>query len=306
MSSSATDTAKDKAGLVQRQVQKGLATAKEDAVQLGQIGAAAVQSTAYLYPLKGFFYILQHPKLAQSLTPLLMRTIGISSITVLSMFVFTYFPQVALFSIFSGPLAFVVAVPVVLAESYFILTLVLRSLISPQLNSRIFDAILIQRGHTSLVSQGRSINRTGGRGGAVTLGKELLKPVKRLSAEGLVRYLITLPLNLIPGVGTAVFLALNGMKAGPAAHERYFELKKYSSTQRKQFVEKRRGAYTAFGATSLLLNLVPLVGPFFSFTSCAGAALWAADLEDQEKGTNRDGGGIGGDAAEVEGVADEE
>ena len=40
MSSSATDTAKDKAGLVQRQVQKGLQTAKEDAVQLGQIGAA--------------------------------------------------------------------------------------------------------------------------------------------------------------------------------------------------------------------------------------------------------------------------
>lgn len=92
--------------------------------------------------------------------------------------------------------------------------MILRSLISPQLNSRIFDAILIQRGHTSLVSQGRSINRNRS-GGAVTLGKELLKPVKKLSTEGLVRYLITLPLNLIPGVGTAVFLALNGIKAGP-------------------------------------------------------------------------------------------
>ncbi|GAA5898033.1 Rrt8p [Sporobolomyces salmoneus] len=303
MSSSATDS-KDKAGLIQRQVQKGLATAKEDAVQLGQIGAAAVQSTAYLYPVKGFLYILQHPKLAQSLTPLLMRTLGISSITVLSMFVFAYFPQVALFSVFSGPLAFAIAVPVVLAESYFIISLLLRSLVSPALNSRIFDAILIQRGHTSLVSQGRSINRSG-RGGAVTLGKELLKPVKKLSGEGLVRYLITLPLNLVPGVGTAVFLALNGIKAGPAAHSRYFELKKFSPSQRKQFVEKRRGAYTAFGATTLLLNLVPLVGPFFSFTSCAGAALWAADIEDQEKGKNGDGG-IGGDAAEVEGVADEE
>jgi hypothetical protein len=108
-----------------------------------------------------------------------------------------------------------VAVPVVLAESYFIINLLLRSLISPQLNSRIFDAILIQRGHTELVSQGRKINKSSGRNGAVTLGKELLKPVKRLSAEGLVRYLITLPLNLVPGVGTAVFLALNGIKAGP-------------------------------------------------------------------------------------------
>lgn len=51
MSSSATEQSKEKAGLIQRQVQKGLATAKEDAVQLGQIGAAAVQSTAYLYPM---------------------------------------------------------------------------------------------------------------------------------------------------------------------------------------------------------------------------------------------------------------
>jgi hypothetical protein len=109
--------------------------------------------------------------------------------------------------------AFAVAVPVVLAESYFILSLILRSLISPQLNSRIFDAIMIQRGHTSLVEKSRSVKRGGG--GAVTLGKSLLKPVKKFSADGLVRYLITLPLNLIPGVGTAVFLALNGMKAGP-------------------------------------------------------------------------------------------
>jgi hypothetical protein len=33
--------------------------------------------------------------------------------------------------------------------------------------------------------------------------------------------------------------------------------------------------------------------------------LWAADIEDGEKGTNASNG-IGGDAAEVEGVADEE
>ncbi|GAA5936504.1 uncharacterized protein JCM15063_001904 [Sporobolomyces koalae] len=299
MSSSSTQ-AKDKAGLVQRQVQKGLATAKEDAKSLGQIGAAAVQSTAYLYPIKGIFYILQHPKLAQSLTPLLMRTLGISSITVLSMFVFAYFPQVALFSILTGPLAFVVAVPVVLAESYFILQIVLRSLISPQLNERIFDAILIQRGHSQLVEKGRQVSRSSG---GVQLGKSLLKPVKRLSADGIIRYLITLPLNLVPGVGTAVFLGINGLKAGPAAHSRYFELKNLSPTARKQFVEKRRGAYTAFGAASLLLNLIPLLGPFFSFTSCAGAALWAADLEDGNK--KPEDVGIGG-GEEVVGVADDE
>lgn len=32
---------------------------------------------------------------------------------------------------------------------------------------------------------------------------------------------------------------------GPSFHSRYFQLKKYSKEQAHEFVEKRRGAYTA-------------------------------------------------------------
>ncbi|GAA6060055.1 hypothetical protein JCM10212_001052 [Sporobolomyces blumeae] len=295
MSSSSVANSSDKPSLVQRKLDQGLAVAKEDAKAISSLGTEAVRSAAYLYPLRGLFYVLQHPKMARSLTPLLMRTLGISAITVMVMFLFTYFPQVAFFAIVSGPLAFAVAVPVVLAESYLVLQFLLRTLISPQLNERIFDAILIQRGHTELVERGRKISR--GSGG-VSLGKSLLKPVRKFSVEGLVRYIVTLPLNLIPGVGTAVFLALNGWKAGPAAHARYFELKDLKGKARQEYVERRRGAYTAFGASSLLLNLIPLLGPFFSFTSCAGAALWAADLEDSEQ-KKQVGAGQGEDVVDV-------
>lgn len=41
----------------------------------------------------------------------------------------------------------------------------------------------------------------------------------------------------------------------------------------------------SFGATALALQLIPVVGLAFIFTSSCGAALWASDLE--RKGANK-------------------
>jgi hypothetical protein len=38
---------------------------------------------------------------------------------------------------------------------------------------------------------------------------------------------------------------------------------------------------TRFGVPAMLLEMIPFVGIFFSFTNTVGAALWAADLEKQ-------------------------
>lgn len=86
-----------------------------------------------------------------------------------------------------------------------------------------------------------------------------------------------------------------GIKAGPGFHARYFQLKGLDKRGREIYVAKRRGAYTAFGMTALLLNLVPLVGLLFGFTSTVGAALWASDLEKAKRG-----GAEGTDGKEVE------
>lgn len=74
------------------------------------------------------------------------------------------------------------------------------------------------------------------------------------------RYLLTLPLNFVPVVGTAFFLGYNGesarrclhvskeltagLKAGPGYHARYFQLKGFDKEKRQAAISKRRGSYT--------------------------------------------------------------
>lgn len=70
----------------------------------------------------------------------------------------------------------------------------------------------------------------------------------------MLRYILTLPLNAIPALGTAMFLVINGQSSGPSAHARYFQLKGFSASQREAFVEKRRGAYTAYLYLYLFMN----------------------------------------------------
>jgi len=100
-----------------------------------------------------------------------------------------------------------------------------------------------------------------------------------------------LPLNFIPIIGTFTFILLQGRRAGPAAHARYFQLKGWSASQRDAFVETNKAAYTSFGLVATLLETVPVVNIFFTFTNQVGAALWAADLETQGGGTAPGSGG---------------
>ncbi len=72
----------------------------------------------------------------------------------------------------------------------------------------IVDAVLLQQGHEALVASNRTIKS--GRSGIKTIGKSLTKPLNRFSKDGLVRYIISLPLNSLPVVGTVVFLFYNG------------------------------------------------------------------------------------------------
>lgn len=116
------------------------------------------------------------------------------------MFVLTYFPQVAVLAFISGPLgklllkscvdpralqtdfvpirpylAFIAAVPLVLAESYFITNILLRSLLLSGATDKVFDAVLVQKGYSDLVERGRSIKTS--KNGGKSLGKALLKPL---------------------------------------------------------------------------------------------------------------------------------
>ncbi|KDR81388.1 hypothetical protein GALMADRAFT_58777 [Galerina marginata CBS 339.88] len=242
----------------------------------------AIVSYAWLYPFLGVTHLVSHPNLYNAVAPVVVKAVATSVGITGGLFFFTYLPQVAFCALFSGPLAFVTAALMVLSESYVLVSVVSKAFFLNTAQDRIFDAVLLQGGNEALVERGRQIRSSSS--GFKVLGRSLTKPLDRFSKEGIVRYIISLPLNSIPAIGTALFLVYNGVKAGPRFHARYFQLKNYDSGTRQSFVESRKGAYTAFGATALALNLVPVVGLLFNITSTIGAALWANQLEKGETG----------------------
>ncbi|KZV71543.1 hypothetical protein PENSPDRAFT_650559 [Peniophora sp. CONT] len=257
-------------------------SAKRQVAQVGEVAQDAVLGGVWIYPILGIFYILSHPSLIRPLLPALSKGILIALATVVVFFTFTYLPQVAVLVFVSGPLAFIAAVPLVLGEAYVVINFLTKSLVLGQAGVDLFDAVLVQKGHTALVERGRQVTSSGGKGRQ--LGKLLTKPLSKFSTDNMVRYLLSLPLNFIPVVGTVFFLGYNGLKSGPGYHARYFQLKGYDKERRQAAIHKRRGSYTAFGTMAMALNLVPVVSILFSFTTSVGAALWAADLESKAGG----------------------
>ncbi|ESK96821.1 hypothetical protein Moror_6617 [Moniliophthora roreri MCA 2997] len=245
---------------------------------LSSTAREALLSGTWIYPVQGLLYFIAHPSLYHSVAPVLGKSILVSLGITAGMFVFTYLPQVAFCAIFSGPLAFLPAAVMVLGESYVLISLVTKIFFLEAAKDKIFDAVLLQQGHESLVARGRVV-KAGQSSGIKTLGKSITKPLNRFTKEGIIRYLISIPLNSIPVVGTVIFLLFNGRKSGPNYHARYFQLKGVSGQTRNSFIESRKGEYTAFGAAAFALDLVPIVGMAFNITSTVGAALWASNME---------------------------
>ncbi|KAL2868574.1 uncharacterized protein BJX67DRAFT_45455 [Aspergillus lucknowensis] len=267
---------------------------RAESANLAAIAQDVAFSGAYLYPFKGIFYLSTHPPLY---TPLLRRaaqtlTLGIS-ITA-GLFVFTYLPQTTLMAFTAGPLlAPIGAFFLVLSEAAALTHFLSRTFVLADALIDTFDAVLLNRGHEALVSRGREIKSARGNGNGVfaRLGKMLHKPLGSgfgfgtwsETARGLLRSVLLLPLNFIPVVGTVVYVYVSGKKAGPGLHERYFQLRGLSESEREEWVGKRRGAYTGLGMASVVLEMVPFASILFEFSNAVGAALWAADLEKSTK-----------------------
>lgn len=83
------------------------------------------------------------------------------------------------------------------------------------------------------------------------LGKLIKRPFAKFTPKAIIRYFMYLPLNFIPLVGTVLFIIMQGRRFGPAAHARYFQLKGMNKSQREDFVEKHKAAYTRYLLFSL-------------------------------------------------------
>ncbi|KAK4495122.1 hypothetical protein PRZ48_013449 [Zasmidium cellare] len=254
-------------------------TAKQEVEQIKKVASEGVRSGAYVYPLKGIFYLLSHKELRKPLFSRLIPTLTLGAGVTTFMFAFTYLPQLALLIFTSGPIAALTTILLVLSESSTLTMVLSKTLLIEDALIDTFDATLVARGHSALVAKERTVKSSAVGDAFQRLGALAGKPFAKFTPKAIVRYLMYLPLNFIPVVGTVMFVILQGRRYGPHAHARYFQLKGMSKPQQQRFVEERKGAYTGFGVPAVLLEMVPVVGIFAAFTNVCGAALFAADLE---------------------------
>lgn len=142
----------------------------------------------------------------------------------------------------SGPLAALTAAVLVLSESSTLFTVLSKTFLIEDALVDTFDGVLVSKNTTNLVSGGRQIQT--GSDPIAKLGKLIKKPFAKFTPNALIRYFLYLPLNFIPVVGTVIFIVLQGRKAGPAAHSRYFQLKEWNNSQKQKHIEQHKGAYT--------------------------------------------------------------
>ncbi|KAL9114908.1 MAG: hypothetical protein Q9227_001151 [Pyrenula ochraceoflavens] len=259
--------------------------ALQDAQDLKSLTQDALISRAYLYPFKGILYFLTHRTLWQPLTSKLLPTLTLGLAITVTMFLIAYLPQATVMAFTSGPVAAVSAAILTLSESSTLLNLLSRNFVLGDALIDTFDGTLVARGRADLVQQGRVVRPPRAGDAVERLGKLVKRPFEKFAPSALLRYVMYLPVNFVPVVGTVVFVGLQGKRSGPAAHERYFQLKGWGRREKEGWVERNRGAYTGFGVAAFLLEMVPVVSLVFSFTNAVGAALWAADIERQEANT---------------------
>lgn len=143
--------------------------------------------------------------------PLLDRVVPYGTLTVSvigAMFAIAYLPQLAVLLLFNGPLAVYSTVLLTLNESSIIIHLISRTWMLRESLMDIFDGTLVSRNATAVVQQGREVHS--GSDPMKKLGKVFKKRFDRMSLTSMIRYVMYLPLNFIPVVGTITFIFLHG------------------------------------------------------------------------------------------------
>lgn len=233
-----------------------------------------VVSASALYPFKGIYYFCAHrefwPLFGRRLIPLVVTSIVVLGL----LFTFTYLPQVAFLAIFHGPVAWFNAVFLVLGEGQVVIALLFEALLVDETLVNVFDvsssistplcpcrrlsafaflsqllltpsqATLIREGQIDLVSPSRILFHD-----APNSVKMLGKPTSSavyspFSFRQIAEFILFLPLNLIPIIGTPFFLVLTGARAGPFHHYRYFKLRGLAKKEKKDEIRKRKWKYT--------------------------------------------------------------
>ncbi|KAK1935493.1 hypothetical protein P3T76_010718 [Phytophthora citrophthora] len=227
-----------------------------------------------LYAFQGIVYFLRHPELWRKVMCPLVLTLMFGAATAYFMFFHTLPRQKDWLDDKDLPeeLAGILAVCIVVTEM-FVSTVVFGVVCIDYYEDIIFAFVLKERGLNSLL-EGHEQRST-----AV-----LVCTSYWLSRTVLA--VVSLPLHLLPVLGSIVYAWLHGSVLAWEQHLFYFELKGFGLRQQQRWIRRYKLQYSSFGMQALLLEMVPCFGPFFMLTNACGSALLAEELE-------RDGKRIG-------------
>ena len=210
----------------------------------------------------------------------------LSLFVLVTLLFWTYLPQVALLAIFHGTAgAWINGTFLVLGEANAITALLFEAFLVDETQVNIFDAVLVEKGAEELVRTSRPVLDVEVEADPV---RRLDKPIKTavyapFSFRQTIEFIVFLPLNLIPWLGVPLFVFLVGYRLGPLLQWRYFQLKAFDKNERNAFIKRQRASYTIFGIVSLILQFVPVLSMLFLLTTAAGSAIWASQIETQQK-----------------------
>ncbi|KAK0649331.1 hypothetical protein B0T16DRAFT_324249 [Cercophora newfieldiana] len=239
---------------------------------------------AAYYPIEGIWYFLRRPYFYPLFVGRLLPLSVISLLVYFILFTFAFLPQLAFLLIFHGWKGAVVsATALVLGEGLIVIQGIFEGFFVDECRVDVFDATLIDKGHTDLVAPQRILFFD-----APNPVKMLGKPTTRAeyqpwSMVQIVELIFFLPLNLIPIVGTPAFIMITGARLGKLSHHRWFKLRGLDKKATKKELSIRGWEYLWFGTVAMIFELCPILNFFFLLTSTAGAALWVAKLEDRAR-----------------------
>jgi hypothetical protein len=170
--------------------------------------------------LQGIFYFVSHRTLWKPLLSKLAPTMTLSVGVIAFMFIFTYLPQLAVLVFVNGPLAAFTTILLTLSESSTLITLLSRTFLIQDALVDTFDGVLVARRQTAILSEGRQLKSGNFNDPIAKLGKLIKSPFEKFTPKALIRYVMYLPLNFIPVVGTVIFVLLQGRTRGNSVHTR--------------------------------------------------------------------------------------
>ncbi|CAF2171199.1 unnamed protein product [Rotaria magnacalcarata] len=222
------------------------------------------------YPIRGIFYLIRHPSLWRQIFCGLIVMILVSIIGSILLFIFAFPVQANCLSEYMPDwIAWIISFVLTLFE-IGITVLVFSSLFLAYYMNIIFDAIWRQE---TMTTNREEIQLTS------STRTACIKSFLVLIIFRVILVVLTFPLNLIPIIGTMLFIYINGYYYAWSLHCRYFDLIGLNFAQGKHFVEENRSDYIRFGIVAVSFEMIPFLNIITPITNVIGSAIWACDIE---------------------------